>query len=384
MPRENFVKEYVTVRKATFKTSTIKSAWKKSGAWPVNRNVFHDDDYAPSIPYSTHASCVPTSYPSIHLLSDDEQSHCDDSSNDEDDQPDLDLNNDNNGGPSSSSSSRLHHVMPRFSPVPSHQFYAIPPTTPTSARGSARRPALLGRKRTYDELEKENDNLWGILERSEANSQMALEQLRDATRKLNAKETRRSKRPKLNVDARCLTSSEGLALSKKQQEEKNIEMQRKSEAQAAREAKDKERQQARQQLSATTAVFTGSLNSKRKEDLKDIAFTLGVAQDGTKDAILTRIREHFNTHAGLSADPRYRGLFGRSHTSTTNSTLNSAASASSSVVSYPSTSQAPVYPSYLPLSPRTNVPVQSHSSTQLPQYSSHFDNSPVTYPYHIP
>ncbi|KAE9398014.1 hypothetical protein BT96DRAFT_822586, partial [Gymnopus androsaceus JB14] len=83
---------------------------------------------------------------------------------------------------------------------------------------------------------------------------------------------------------------------------------RKTEVQAAREAKEAERQQTRCQL-GTTTVFMGSLNSKAKEDLKDIAFVLGLALEVNKDDLAASIKSHFNSHPGLSDDPRYQGLF---------------------------------------------------------------------------
>ena len=63
MLQEDFVKEYMEVRCTTFKAMTIQTAWRKSGNWPVNPEVFSDEDYAPSIPMSTAASHVPLSFP---------------------------------------------------------------------------------------------------------------------------------------------------------------------------------------------------------------------------------------------------------------------------------------------------------------------------------
>ena len=63
MPREDFVKEYMAVQYATFKPSTIKQMFKKSGCYPINPSVFSDEDFAPSIPTSTSANHVPPSYP---------------------------------------------------------------------------------------------------------------------------------------------------------------------------------------------------------------------------------------------------------------------------------------------------------------------------------
>ena len=59
MPKEDFVKEYMQVREGSFCPSTIISAFKKSGAWPVDRSIFTEDDFATSIPYSTEACDFP-------------------------------------------------------------------------------------------------------------------------------------------------------------------------------------------------------------------------------------------------------------------------------------------------------------------------------------
>jgi hypothetical protein len=59
MPKEDFVNEYMGVRQVSIRSSTIISAFKKSGAWPVDQAVFTDDDYAPSVPYSTEAQDFP-------------------------------------------------------------------------------------------------------------------------------------------------------------------------------------------------------------------------------------------------------------------------------------------------------------------------------------
>ena len=54
MPKDDFIRE------GTFCPSTIISAFKKSGAWPVDNSVFTEDDFATSIPYSTEACNLPS------------------------------------------------------------------------------------------------------------------------------------------------------------------------------------------------------------------------------------------------------------------------------------------------------------------------------------
>ncbi len=59
MPQSDFVKEYMAVREKTFSPSTIKQAWRRSGAWPICPEIFSEEDYAPSHPYSTTIRDIP-------------------------------------------------------------------------------------------------------------------------------------------------------------------------------------------------------------------------------------------------------------------------------------------------------------------------------------
>ncbi|KAJ3905088.1 hypothetical protein F5879DRAFT_784680, partial [Lentinula edodes] len=127
-----------------------------------------------------------------------------------------------------------------------------------------------------------------------------------------------------------------------QHDEKEAEMQRKNEAHAVREAKDAERQETCRQMGPAT-VFTGSLNSKLKDDLKDIAFVLGLSLEGNKDKLILSIKSHFNSRPNLSEDPRYRGLFGRTRaapaapphpSASTSNSLNTSVGSASSLSSH--------------------------------------------------
>jgi hypothetical protein len=63
MPCKDFIKEYVDVHSKTFKSTTIITAFQKSSRWPVNCNVFTDEDYTPGIPMSTSFCHIPSSFP---------------------------------------------------------------------------------------------------------------------------------------------------------------------------------------------------------------------------------------------------------------------------------------------------------------------------------
>lgn len=93
MPCKDFVKEYMEVRHQTFKSTTIITAFRKSGCWPIDPNMFTEDDFAPSIPTSTSARHVPNSFPFDvpSNLGDDASSEgsASDSSSSEDEMPGL-------------------------------------------------------------------------------------------------------------------------------------------------------------------------------------------------------------------------------------------------------------------------------------------------------
>ncbi|KAF7975991.1 hypothetical protein HWV62_8152 [Athelia sp. TMB] len=57
--------------------------------------------------------------------------------------------------------------------------------------------------------------------------------------------------------------------------------------------------------------FSGGLASKNKPDLQDITEALGIAKDGNKANLLTRINAHFDSHVDLKFEARYVGLFHR-------------------------------------------------------------------------
>ena len=100
MPKEDFMKEYMQVREGTFHPSTIISAFKKSGAWPVDNSVFTEDDFATSIPYSTEAC----NFPSLDLNP---------SNHNSDNQSEADSNSESDSN--SDLEPQSHHPQPQIS-----------------------------------------------------------------------------------------------------------------------------------------------------------------------------------------------------------------------------------------------------------------------------
>jgi hypothetical protein len=116
MPKEDFVNEYMDVREASFRSSTIVSAFKKSGTWPVNQAVFTDDDFAPSIPFSTEAR----DFPSLPVPDKSESSDTDSDS-------DSDI---------SDTDSNSHHQNRRYSPRMHDPFLLVPANSVQQSQSS--------------------------------------------------------------------------------------------------------------------------------------------------------------------------------------------------------------------------------------------------------
>lgn len=122
---------------------------------------------------------------------------------------------------------------------------------------------------------------------------------------------RPSKQCKLNVYAWCLTSMEGLAAAETQQREVEEKERKKQEAWEKRI--EQEAEQARLQTERDpNKPFVGSLASKKKDELWDLAWALGLLENGTKVEITDRVNRYFDDKQ-LKTDHHYEGLFGSSH-----------------------------------------------------------------------
>jgi hypothetical protein len=229
MRREDFINEYMQVRQGSIRPSTIISAFKKSGIWPIDRTVFIDDDYAPSIPYSTEAQ----DFPSLP----------------------LDPNNSDSGSESDSTDNSDAELHP--SPVPSHQplqptsqsSSSLPATSDTafpSSAVSSNLPHLVApTAQPYHDpvLFDRICQLETQMQRLSGHVKMVELKLQNEKRKGNLRDGRASKRRKLNVEARVLTSAEGKRLAAEKEVEQVAKMQKKKEMEMVRKEKEAERDQ---------------------------------------------------------------------------------------------------------------------------------------------
>lgn len=143
-------------------------------------------------------------------------------------------------------------------------------------------------------------------------------------RKVNQQDNARgNKKRKVVTNARMLTSEEGLRLAEEQEEEQRIKKQKKKEAAQRREDKAAEGRRQRAERDPSEP-FRGSLTSKSKGDLQEIASVLGLSEDGTVKELQTRIITHFGAHPHLRDSPLFTGLFNRTRTSRPNMTNDTA------------------------------------------------------------
>jgi hypothetical protein len=192
-------------------------------------------------------------------------------------------------------------VPPVFQTISTASFYKQPPP---NRRGT-------GLHDKIHQLENDNTVLQSRVATLEAHCALALSEIQDLKRRANAKDGRARKRQKLYVDARCLTSEEGLRLAQEQQALKEAQDRKKREAQEQRAAKEAERDRLRLERSPDEP-FTGALTTKAKPDLQDVAQALGLLITGSKKDLLERITHHFDENPNLRNAPHYEGLFSRS------------------------------------------------------------------------
>lgn len=55
-------------------------------------------------------------------------------------------------------------------------------------------------------------------------------------------------------------------------------------------------------------VFSGSIQSKRKGELQEIAVALGARTEGTKEELQTRIRKYLDDNPHFAVDPSFSSL----------------------------------------------------------------------------
>ncbi|KAK0231462.1 hypothetical protein IW262DRAFT_1292345 [Armillaria fumosa] len=161
-------------------------------------------------------------------------------------------------------------------------------------------------------LEKENQDLRRQLaetevqrDAAETHAVFASRQAAVAQYKLNkTKEKTTGKSTRFPTSSRVVTSQQG------RDEAKKYEDSRKKKQDAAQKKKQAKKTKEREDL---TMTFTGSLSSKNKTELGDLAAALDIPSEGlTVSKLREDISQYFMEHPDMKLDERYLGIFSRS------------------------------------------------------------------------
>ncbi len=348
MPLKDFVKEYLKVQDATFQPNTIQGAWKKSGCYPPHLDIFTDVDYAPSIPFSTSTPSLLALYPTLNIvltqnilsLDQDIESESEQGSDSGSNESDT-YNDDNDNepqGPQSPLPSTLHdtHLTHTEPPITSSQL--MPPLAPPSPFFLSSLPLPLPPQPTYlttiippapnsrlhhkcthtledkvNQLQSKIKHLHGEVDVLKTHNTIARHQLLLLQHRVNSKATT-SRCCKVWVHAQYLTGGNTREEVRAVEE---VQKQR-EQAQVAKKAKQKQENEAQIVARATQdpdEPFKGPLSSRTKAQLQDIAFALGISDEGKRDEIKARLVIYFESHPTLWDSPKYMGLFTCTHAS---------------------------------------------------------------------
>ncbi|KAI0038912.1 hypothetical protein FA95DRAFT_1577934 [Auriscalpium vulgare] len=317
------------------------------GAEDLVQNRWPLDDFAPSYTSSNH-SHAPETYPTeAHnffdtpssddiydpnqdngpgTLSQDEEGDSTDS--------DIDSMSEFDSELSAAATSTPGFPSPSPSPLPSH-LYSTPPLQPPEGQLSIRRTrswaagayshspsplpntsrAVLSRGDMEAEITRLRNlvasqaevvqNLTFERDAADTHAVLMLKNNEQLQRQLNGKNKDKTVR-QIRMTSQILTPH-ALMAEYRSDLEKRAEKERKDEASKQQKEKAKDAQLVARALGTT--VFSGSLSSKKKDELEDIAAALGLSEDGLKADIQDRIQRHLEMHPQLAENPRFAELF---------------------------------------------------------------------------
>lgn len=361
MNRYNVIQNYLKVRSKYMSAALMKSAFKKTGLYPVNRTVFTEEDFAPSKASSTTA-WTPDSFPDdvptsdIEIPSDAESEdewideddvipaavqpsqsiltlELDDDDELSDDDPDFTLSDDedDHDGNESVSPCTENVEPPTSSPYQTHLAASgrfLPPDEliSQSQRDMAAMQDILDGEKTRGQLIEEVHNLRKIINAltdclqeshaqtlaSNAHATIIKRRLQDKCIELNnTKKQQQRANGSSKIKARFLTLPEF-------QDEFNAE--EASRLERERQASDKEAQKTAERLEREAKIRRDAVSKgfdlpltwyKLKDDLLTLALALqlpttGLNAQDLRASILVHLNENMDT---LRANPRFSGLY---------------------------------------------------------------------------
>lgn len=348
------VTEYLAVREKSFQEQTILAAWAKSGIRPINPSIFAPDDFAPSADTSTE-SHLPPSFPAAmphftDLSSDDFEWHpsmelsttngnsSDSDSNDsyETDtttiscsnpasapaaSPNTQIGNTSNNNRTQTPSEERSHISAdeQFTTDSRIRDLQIPSDSTRQTRSTSSRatsttssiPTTRGlsdfeARKEIRRLREQVRDLEAQRDSAEAHCVMAQRELSTLKFRLNRKQKKKDRR--FRTGSTLVTSEEGLRLWEEEKRKREEKEQEEVVVQAEKKRAAEERNIQRC-AKATSGTFSGSLKTKKKSELEDIASAFGLPFNGTKATLTHRIVEHMDRNSVLETNPRFSGLF---------------------------------------------------------------------------
>jgi len=336
LDQHSVIPMYIQATREVFTEKLIKSAFKKAGLYPVNRDIFTPEDFAPSQASST-VTHVPDSFPA-YVHSSDPVDPSDSDSSDEDWVPssdsrsgsdsDSEVNSqleDSDADEGSNQTDNASHPVSGFM----HALAGLESEVIHRTRSKAAYQSLIAsrppRVVSFEEdlaLSPEEclSALRSVREQLHANQAVLSQALSENLSanahctsirkelefvKVQMENVRKSKeRGSTKIKARFVTSR-GLRSKFDQEDE---EQQQKEKAAKEKQAQNEEHER-RVEREAHTQVFTGRLLSYKKDDLRALAKALTVGDKGTNSELLSKITDHFNQNPDLRSNSRYSGLF---------------------------------------------------------------------------
>ncbi|KAJ7856087.1 hypothetical protein B0H14DRAFT_2753425, partial [Mycena olivaceomarginata] len=308
----DIVKEWMDVREKSFKVETIQAAWYKSGInvdasglLPrLTPEIFTAADFAPSISTSTQLH-LPVGFPSVP------PSEADDNVTAISDQP---------GDPSALTTSLPTGSDPSSSTPSLHTAFTPPSIAyvypqdhdepPSDLRGEA---LVSFYQAVADKLKAQRNEARAQRELADAHAIMAGQHIQSLQQKLNSGKgkKRAGNERNLSTTARMLTSAEGRVLAG---EKRTAQLQKKAkddENRSQRLLASAEVIKRRAELGREGMEFAGNIKSLKAPQLKDLAWSLELEENGTREVLIERILTHFGDDESLKVDKRYVELWRR-------------------------------------------------------------------------
>lgn len=339
--RFSIIPEYIQGVRHTITKELIQSSFRSTGIWPINRNIFTDEDFAPSNASSLTLH-VPESYPpdvrpsSPACATDNNEDSNTDTSDDEYMNSDCDSDmiktetesdtmppTPAGSEPRKSTSSGLIDCLEAISQSQSRRV-----TRSASAEQNAvikppvfvslERDQRLTTEERLDEIRSLRMQLHCTYQAMESyQAQIGASNSHCTMAKNEAEEGRVQLENEIRKHSRGSTKIKARFLTKKSLEDdfdrEDAENQERERVNAVKEAQKKSDSVAREERivqNAALKTFGEPLASlKRKEDLETLARALRISSTGTIKEFQDRIKDHLTAHPELRQNPRFQGLF---------------------------------------------------------------------------